>query len=291
MNYFTILRNIQHPCSSHFHFFGISKRKQQSRLKKKTNIARKQALIDAESSNLPSAALGYAPGQEDVWSNSELSKIMLTPHQVYNNIDNVSGRASLAEITGVPDDPSDAFPNLQIPKLLSKPMTKDDLLTVYKTLPSLSAQRGLGGSSLQSDLDIEKIILNEKEKLETFSRLIDLRNASAKGIMLENIRRCISVFGDGHINEKAKHPTHQGDSGKIEVQAAILTTRIRAIADHLHINTRDIQNRRSLSQLVQQRAKLLKYLKKQSLNRYESVLPRLGLTSKAIEMEIKGKLI
>ncbi|TIA86950.1 hypothetical protein E3P99_03495 [Wallemia hederae] len=269
----------------------VSKRKQTSRLKKKQNVARKQSVIDAESSNLPSPALGYAAGQEDIWHSSELAAITLTPEQVYNNHNGVSGKASLSEITGVAEDKDDVFPGIQIPKLLNAPMSKDDLVTLFRTLPSLSAQRGAQLSSIESDSDAETIIAHEKSKLETFARLIDLRNASAKGIMLENIRRCIAAFGDNYINQSTHQPTHQGDSGKVEVQAAILTTRIRAIVSHLLLNTRDIQNKRSLSQLIQQRAKLLKYLKAQSNTRYESVLPRLGLTAKAIEMEIKGKLI
>lgn len=285
---------ISHPPARSFSTSAVnfvSKRKQTSRLKKKQNIARKQSFVDAESSNLPSPALGYAAGEEDIWTKSELARITLTAQQVYNNEGGVSGRASLSEITGVPDDPTDAFPGIEIPKLLNTPMSNEDLMTMFKTLPSLSAQRKANFSTLQSDVDIETIVENERQKLETFSRLIDLRNASAKGIMLENIRRCISAFGDGYVNSNTSQPSHQGDSGKIEVQAAILTTRIRAIVSHLLLNTRDTQNKRSLSQLIQQRAKLLKYLKNQSNTRYDSVLPRLGLTAKAIEMEIKGKLI
>ncbi|EOR00825.1 hypothetical protein E3P92_01283 [Wallemia ichthyophaga] len=269
----------------------VSKRKQSSRLKKKVNISRKQSVVDAQHSNLPSPALGYRSGEEDIWNNSQLAQIVLTPEQVYSNVNGVSGRAPLSHLTGVPDDPNDAFPGIEIPKLLNTPMRSEDLLSIFKTLPSLSAQRKTQSNSLLSDIDIETVVEHERIKLETFSRLIDLRNSSAKGIMLENIRRCITAFGDGHVNGNSTQPTHQGDSGKVEVQAAILTTRIRSLVTHLQLNPRDTQNKRSLSQLVHHRAKLLKYLKTLSDTRYQSVLPRLGLTPKAIEMEISGSLI
>lgn len=271
---------------------NVSKRKQLSRLKKKKNLSLKQSRIDKENENLPSPALGHSLDQSFVWDNCELNKILLTPSKVYSNEGGISSRTSLSNIVNVSEEEkNDAFPGIEVPKLLNAPLKEADLLSIFKTLPSLSIQRDLASFNLKSDHELEAIVNNEKGKLETFSRVIDLRNASSKGIMLENMRRCIATFGNDHINQNSTLPSHQGDTGKPEVQAAILTTRIRLLIDHLRNNSRDTQNKRSLTMLVHQRSKILKYLKKLSETRYYSILPRLGLTPKAIEMEVSGKLI
>lgn len=69
--------------------------------------------------------------------------------------------------------------------------------------------------------------------------------------------------------------------------AAILTYRIRNLHEHLEDNHRhDNHNRRSMNQLVHQRASLLKYLKRKSLSRYEALLPRIGVVPRAVEGEV-----
>lgn len=68
--------------------------------------------------------------------------------------------------------------------------------------------------------------------------------------------------------------------------AALLTMKIRKLWDHLQRNRRDVSNRRSIRQLVHQRAKILKYLKRLDRGRYETVLGRLGIEEGAIEGEL-----
>lgn len=68
------------------------------------------------------------------------------------------------------------------------------------------------------------------------------------------------------------------DTGKTEVQVAILTERINNLAAHLKSNNKkDFQTLRGLLRLVHKRRKLLKYLTKQSAERYENVRQKLGL--------------
>lgn len=67
------------------------------------------------------------------------------------------------------------------------------------------------------------------------------------------------------------------DTGSAEVQVAILTERIRNLTDHMKEHKQDYHSRRGLLKLVSQRRKLLDYLKRKELNRYEALIKSLGL--------------
>jgi len=67
------------------------------------------------------------------------------------------------------------------------------------------------------------------------------------------------------------------DTGSPEVQVALLTTRIKQLADHFATHAKDHHSRRGLLRLVNQRRKLLAYLKRKDQARYQSVIKRLGL--------------
>jgi len=67
------------------------------------------------------------------------------------------------------------------------------------------------------------------------------------------------------------------DTGSPEVQVALLTTRIKQLADHFATHEKDHHSRRGLLRLVNERRKLLAYLKRKDQARYQSVIKRLGL--------------
>jgi small subunit ribosomal protein S15 len=69
----------------------------------------------------------------------------------------------------------------------------------------------------------------------------------------------------------------ENDTGSVEVQCAILTTRISNLTQHFKVNAKDHHSRRGLLILVGRRRRLLNYLKKSNLNRYEQLISRLGL--------------
>jgi len=69
----------------------------------------------------------------------------------------------------------------------------------------------------------------------------------------------------------------EGDTGSPEVQAAILTKRINALAAHLKKNRKDKHSRRGLLQMVANRQKHLRYLKQKSASRYNETVKKLGL--------------
>lgn len=68
-----------------------------------------------------------------------------------------------------------------------------------------------------------------------------------------------------------------GDTGKTEVQVAILTEKIKYLTDHLKTHKKDHHSRRGLLKLVGQRRRLLRYLTKKDVMRYRAVIKELGL--------------
>lgn len=68
-----------------------------------------------------------------------------------------------------------------------------------------------------------------------------------------------------------------GDTGSPEVQVAILTARINDLTEHFKANPKDHHSRRGLLKMVGQRRGLLAYLKKMDIERYRTLIERLGL--------------
>ena len=69
----------------------------------------------------------------------------------------------------------------------------------------------------------------------------------------------------------------EGDTGSPEVQVAVLTARIKELTDHLKEHPKDHHSRRGMLKMVGQRRGLLAYLKKTDIERYRSLIERLGL--------------
>lgn len=68
-----------------------------------------------------------------------------------------------------------------------------------------------------------------------------------------------------------------GDTGSPEVQVALLTARIQQLTQHFADHKHDHHSRRGLVRMVNSRRKLLDYLKKKNLDRYRTLISRLGL--------------
>ncbi len=71
--------------------------------------------------------------------------------------------------------------------------------------------------------------------------------------------------------------SHERDTGSPEVQIALLSERIRYLTEHFKAHKRDHHSRRGLLKLVGQRRRLLNYLKENKVDRYRTVIDRLGL--------------
>ena len=74
-----------------------------------------------------------------------------------------------------------------------------------------------------------------------------------------------------------KFQGHEKDTGSPEVQVALLTTRIIYLTEHFRTHKKDFHSRRGLLKLVNQRRKLLEYLKSKDVARYKKILGELNL--------------
>ena len=71
--------------------------------------------------------------------------------------------------------------------------------------------------------------------------------------------------------------THDSDTGSPEVQIALLSERINYLTEHFKTHVKDHHSRRGLLKLVQQRRRLLDYLKRKDVERYTELIKRLGI--------------
>ncbi len=82
----------------------------------------------------------------------------------------------------------------------------------------------------------------------------------------ERKQELVSRFGAG-----------DADTGRTEVQVALLTERINSLTEHLREHSKDHHSRRGLLMLVGRRRRFLNYLQRQDLERYRAVIRELGL--------------
>jgi small subunit ribosomal protein S15 len=76
------------------------------------------------------------------------------------------------------------------------------------------------------------------------------------------------------INDYQRSP---GDTGSPEVQIALLSERIRHLTDHFKVHAQDHHSRQGLMRLVARRRRLLDYVKRSDLQRYQRLISQLGL--------------
>jgi len=101
--------------------------------------------------------------------------------------------------------------------------------------------------------------------------------------MPTEIKRKRELTGAGGLDKDTKgqivqqHHTHEGDTGSTEVQVALFTHRINHLTEHLRTHRHDHATRRGLLQLVGKRRRLLNYLARQHVGRYQALIGRLGL--------------
>ena len=69
----------------------------------------------------------------------------------------------------------------------------------------------------------------------------------------------------------------EGDTGSPEVQIAILSKRIADLTEHLKSNKKDHSSRRGLYKMIRRRRGMLNYLRDNDIDRYRSIIERLGL--------------
>lgn len=74
-----------------------------------------------------------------------------------------------------------------------------------------------------------------------------------------------------------EYALHEGDTGSPEVQIAVLTKRINDLTEHLKVHSKDHHSRRGLLKMVGHRRNLLAYLQNSEVERYRSIIAKLGI--------------
>lgn len=87
----------------------------------------------------------------------------------------------------------------------------------------------------------------------------------------------MSLSAEQKAQVVAEHARAEGDTGSPEVQVALLTAQINQLQGHFKAHHKDHHSRRGLIRMVNQRRKLLDYLKRKDLDRYTALIGKLGL--------------
>jgi small subunit ribosomal protein S15 len=87
----------------------------------------------------------------------------------------------------------------------------------------------------------------------------------------------MSIQANVKANLIKEYAVVANDTGSVEVQCAVLSERIKNLTDHLKDNHKDFSSRRGLLMLVGRRRRLLNYLKSKSLDRYVTLINKLGI--------------
>lgn len=85
------------------------------------------------------------------------------------------------------------------------------------------------------------------------------------------------ITADNKAKALALTQTHKADVGSPQVQASVLTSRIKEVTEHLKVNKHDHMARRGLIQMVSKRKRLLGYLEKKDFDSYKATVATLGL--------------
>lgn len=243
-------------------------------------------------SNAADRALLVNAQEGSKWDRSLLRKVVLDREAVWYSQPPQYDQNAVGE-----DSTTTTFPLPNRPERFAQGLTSEtDLALLFKHLPEAGLARAtyLEGSSSTTAQDLARRAAEETpaqaQSSEQLMRVLDLRNADSRGIRTMNVRRIVEVFG-GPVDGAAEG--ERLDTGSSAVQAAILTHRIRLLAEHIAQNPRDVHNRKNLRELVHRRAKVLRYMKKQVSRKggegesvYEALLDKIGVDRRAVEGEV-----
>ncbi len=85
------------------------------------------------------------------------------------------------------------------------------------------------------------------------------------------------LTADQKVQVVSEHQRGERDTGSPEVQVALMTARIQDLSSHFNTHIHDHHSRQGLLRLVNRRRRLLDYLKKKDIERYRSLIGKLGL--------------
>ncbi|KAI0162523.1 hypothetical protein BJ166DRAFT_591385 [Pestalotiopsis sp. NC0098] len=178
--------------------------------------------------------------------------------------------------------------------LVSREELDDAIKHAYILTKPLGDAEGIVGSD---DLALREEAHDQKHAIAVaaINRIMDLNNGSAKDKFHANVKRCVETFGRHQTDltlrpkalsrgiEREERPVRGGpDTGSSEVQIAILTAKIRALANQLETGRgyKDKVGKRDLRLLVHRRQRLLQYMerKERGSDRWHHLLEKLGLS-------------
>jgi ribosomal protein S15 len=181
------------------------------------------------------------------------------------------------------------------------------------TKPPIASNRNTADPAIEAER--ERMHAEQHENAHrAISRIASLENGNSKDRTRANIQRCIDVFGRHNTDKylaprspssvsrdptaplpQEKTPRAGPDTGSPEVQIAILTAKIRVLANHLERQggreaggKKDKYNKRNLRLLVHRRQKMLRYMrtKERGGERWQNLVQTLGLTDGTWKGEI-----
>jgi len=87
----------------------------------------------------------------------------------------------------------------------------------------------------------------------------------------------LSLSKEEKLEVISKYQLHDRDTGSIEVQIALLSERINRLTEHLKAHKKDFHSRRGLLMMVGHRRRLLEYLRRKDIDKYQELVKELGL--------------
>lgn len=229
-----------------------------ARQKRQHNLDKQELKRRLAELSKPDPVLGHQTNEkgEERWKSCELAGLLLDKDVVWGVKEDRRGNlVPILEDPNVPEAVEAARKEERSqaekeggPLRLNFGLTLTDRKTLFGHLPTIVAEdnvlnahavqlaRGDAGALRAAEEDLEKMEQAEKLKTDTLSRILDLRNASARGIQVENVRRIINHFGN-------RGPRLPRDTGSVEVQGASLgldrkasskTTRGSQTRAHMH---------------------------------------------------------
>lgn len=191
-----------------------TQRHRAARITRKANLEKKAERGRIRDETKPHVVLGTRPGDEEKWRSCDLARILVTPE----------------ELNGTVWTKMEEEKEIKLPMVMSYGLegtdaagTKDEKIELFfKDLPQASVNNSMPTKTVDHharfSLNVEKsaefqnLANIEYKKSTSFARVIDLRNANARGIAFENRRRIIAAFSPSGSMSDSGYPEVQGAS-------------------------------------------------------------------------------
>lgn len=212
------------PSASSFHTSAAlsaeSKRKRLARLRKQANQARRAEAAEEARRTAPDLMLGYNPSSsqgQQLWADSKLNKILLRPDQVWG-LSMAQARQSTQSAPSLDEglEPEQSPATSDSDRVWNFGLKSDEADVLFKALPEVNTQR----LQTTDPAELQAGAALEDNKVDQIKRILDLKNANAKGIDVENKRRIVEAFGHRSLDSKP-------DTGCPEVQGELLQVNSR----------------------------------------------------------------